>query len=86
MAANQPPPRPNCDDGAGQAGQASLHAPGFAASREHVRRRLALSRSGECTKGLRHPSEGPAPFAARLTRERNRWGAIVKATGFTAVE
>ena len=31
-------------------------------------------------------SEGPAPFAARLARERNRWGPIVKATGFTAMD
>jgi tripartite-type tricarboxylate transporter receptor subunit TctC len=30
--------------------------------------------------------EGPAEFAARLERERNRWGPIVKATGFTAME
>ncbi|HSV46915.1 MAG TPA: tripartite tricarboxylate transporter substrate-binding protein, partial [Ramlibacter sp.] len=30
--------------------------------------------------------EGPVEFAARLARERNRWGPIVKATGFTAME
>lgn len=30
--------------------------------------------------------EGPAEFAARLTRERARWADIVKATGFTAME
>lgn len=31
-------------------------------------------------------AEGPAEFAARLARERNRWGPIVKSTGFTAME
>lgn len=31
-------------------------------------------------------SEGPELFAARLARERNRWGPIVKATGFTVME
>jgi len=47
------------------------------------------------TKDLQEPirnwgfdlsSEGPVPFAARLERERSRWGPIVKATGFTAME
>jgi tripartite-type tricarboxylate transporter receptor subunit TctC len=30
--------------------------------------------------------EPPADFSARLARERGRWAAIVKATGFTAME
>ncbi len=31
-------------------------------------------------------AEGPPAFSARLARERGRWGPIVKATGFTAME
>lgn len=31
-------------------------------------------------------AEGPAEFADRLTRERVRWGEIVKMTGFSAME
>jgi len=36
--------------------------------------------------GMDVSGEGPVEFAARLARERNRWGPIVKATGFTAME
>jgi tripartite-type tricarboxylate transporter receptor subunit TctC len=47
------------------------------------------------TKDLRDPirnwgfdvsAEATPEFSARLARERNRWGAIVKATGFAAME
>lgn len=31
-------------------------------------------------------AEAPADFAARLARERARWGGIVKSTGFTAMD
>lgn len=36
--------------------------------------------------GFEVSGESSAEFAARLTRERGRWGPIVKATGFSAME
>lgn len=38
------------------------------------------------TWGFDLSAEGPAEFGARLARERTRWEAIVKSTGFTAME
>lgn len=55
----------------------------------------ALVQDALKTKDLQDPirnwgfdvsGEGPPEFAARLARERNRWGPIVKATGFTVME
>jgi hypothetical protein len=36
--------------------------------------------------GFEISAESPAAFGARLQRERARWGPIVKATGFVAIE
>ena len=36
--------------------------------------------------GFEISGEAPREFAARLQRERTRWGPIVKASGFTAID
>lgn len=63
--------------------------------REVVARLNAATQDALKTKQLLGPingwgfdvsAEGPAEFAARLQRERNRWAEIVKATGFMAMD